>query len=648
MLQFILFCLPVLAFGQFPGYSDKPHSYNCCNYSSLDKWHSETLDAESLHSYDQLTLNLDLLIENWDTPLQGTAALSIVARETLTEIPFNAQNLAIAAVRVDGVSSGFAYGQDTLKVLWAVAESETVTVSVDYTAFAVSEGFATGYHNAWEHVYTFCEPYGARSWYPCWDQPSDKFSHTTVRANIPENWSLASNGLLTGFEPHEPGRRLEIYQHDRPISTYLVMISAGNFSRQIFQEDGVQYRYFAWPRSDSGKAAYDWERTPEMVAHFSNLFGDYPFNEYGMVMADIFGGWGAMEHQTFTTYGYHLVDSLRTFEGIVAHELAHQWFGDHLSPVDFRNMWLNEGFATYCNAMWTEFASGEGAFNTDMRNAAGFCFEEERNFPSYSTYNPPPDRLFGANVYFKGAWVLHMLRKQLLGDSLFFVVLQDYVSTFGGGNVDTEDFMNVVNEHYAGPDLTWFFDQWVYGLGYPAVSFAYHLGGGAEEFLEGRIDQHQSTGGYFRFPVVIEHGNNTFSERDTFWIDPEEQTSFVIDPISTVARLAFDQITLLEDVTAGSPEPPSELPAEFTVLPAYPNPFNPNVNIPLSLSRNSGVELKLFDITGRTVASIFKGDLGAGEHLLTFQAPSTMAAGVYLVHASNGEQSKSQKILLLK
>src|SRR3989339_1999685 len=114
-----------------------------------------------------------------------------------------------------------------------------------------------------------------------------------------------------------------------------------------------------------------------MVSCFASLFGDYPFNAYGMVEAAVFNGWGAMEHQTFTTYGHRLIDGNNTYDAIVAHELSHMWFGDDLSPVDFRNIWLNEGFATYSGALWFENSVGEEVFQQHLSSMALSYFTED-------------------------------------------------------------------------------------------------------------------------------------------------------------------------------------------------------------------------------------------------------------------------------
>ncbi|MCL4304728.1 T9SS type A sorting domain-containing protein [bacterium] len=650
MFAVLLICFPLMGLAQSMPLTDKPCGPICAHSRSAERWTRATLDAESLHTYDQLSLILQVSVEDGDFPMVAIATIDLVARETLAAIPFNAEGLSISEVTVNGQVTAYSHVLDTLHVLRGVAQAETVTVTISYSASPNPNWYDTGFQTAWEHCYTFSEPYGARRWYPCWDQPSDKFSEITMVVETPEHWTLAANGYWQSTTFPHMGRVTHTYYHDRPISPYLVMFAAGNFSNQVFLQNGIEYRYFAWPRSDSMKAAYDWERTPEMVESFSGLFGDYPFAEYGMVMTDIFGGWGAMEHQTFTTYGFNLVDSLRTFEGIVAHELAHQWFGDHLSPVDFRHMWLNEGFATYGDALWNEYLMGDSGLNNYMAQAATYCINEERhNPPSYPVYDPPEERLFGTNVYYKGAWVLHMLRKQLLGDSVFFDVLRDYVATFAGGNVSTQDFIDKVNEHYAGPDVGWFFDQWVFGLSLPVLYFN-SMYDNVDHLLWGRVSQLQSGPPYFTFPVVIQHGQNSFTETDTFWVEAGPISEFIISSQSNQARLAPypSQITLYEPGIVNVPEPHDPLPAAFGLLPAYPNPFNPSVTIPFSLARIANVKLALFDVTGRRITTIFEGFLNPGEHRLHYDAPASLGTGVYLLRAESGGVTMTQKLLLLK
>jgi aminopeptidase N len=648
MRTVLLLLMPVLVWAQFQLEVRKPALPVCSHGRTAERGFYASLDAESLHTYDQLELILHVYVQNGDSPLVARTTTKLVARENLTTIPFNAEGLTVTSVRVNNQVETFSYPADTLYVQRAVAQAETVNVEIEYTAQPNSDWMDTGFQTGWEHCYTFSEPFGARRWYPCWDQPSDKFDRVETFVHMPEDWTAAANGTRFIESPDGPGRVYEGYIHDKPISTYLVMFAAGKFSKHIFDEGTVTYRYYAWPKSDSAQAEYDWARTPEMVELFSELFGDYPFREYGMVMTDIFGGWGAMEHQTFTTYGFRLVDSTRFFEPIVAHELGHQWFGDHLSPVDFRNMWLNEGFATYCGVLWLEHLWGDSATKAELRGLANACRVEEIEYPpSYSVYNPPMERIFGVNVYYKGAWVLHMLREQILGDSVFFEVIRDYVETFGGGNVDTDDLIDVVNVHYSGEDVDWFFDQWVYGLGMPFVSVDLTPDPG-ERILNVHVQQLQSTPGYFRFPLVIEQGSVDAPEVDTIWVSAEQDFYGALELNHLEVRVAEDQIALFNDMTLDSPVPPIALPSGFQLGAAYPNPFNPNVTIPFSLDKSAIVKLKMFDITGRQVATLLDQKLDAGTHSIQYDAPGTLSAGVYLLRAQSGEKMQTQKLLLLK
>ncbi|MBK6766119.1 MAG: T9SS type A sorting domain-containing protein [bacterium] len=647
MKSLLVILFPLALAAQVVPHTDKPCGPLCSRGNAVHGQFA-SLDAESLHSYDQLELWLSLSIQNGDLPLTGVATIELVTRENMSAILFNAEQLAITQVLVNDIGTPYVHGDDTLRVTYNAVAQETLTVTVHYSALPQDSWFETGFQTGWEQVYTFSEPFGARRWYPCWDQPSDKFAHVNIAVEMPENWTLAANGRLVNTVTPAPGRVRHSYEHTEPISTYLVHFAAGNFSNEVFDQDGVQYRYFAWPRSDSAQAAYDWERTPEMVDYFSTLFGDYPFDAYGMVMTDIFGGWGAMEHQTFTTYGFNLVDSLRTFEGIVAHELAHQWFGDHLSPVDFRNMWLNESFATYGDALWSEHLGGAAGLEAYMAQAALNCISEEVNYPpSYPIYDPPIERIFGTNVYYKGAWVLHMLRKQILGDSLFFAVLQDWVDTYGGGNVSTDEFIELAHEHWNGDDFHWFFDQWLYGLGMPTLTVDIS----PRQDLN-RIDVHvmhdeSQTPTNFEFPLIIEYGVNSYSERDTTWIFPTPEHSYSIPEYAPLARLADHQITLFREIPSSAGDPP-QLPHKFTLNPAYPNPFNPSVTIPFAVTRPAMVRLELFDVTGRRAATIFEQRIEAGDHSIAYNAPPTLAAGIYLLRATSGPTTQTQKLLLLK
>jgi len=222
--------------------------------------------------------------------------------------------------------------------------------------------------------------------------------------------------------------------------------------------------YYSFPKY-TDYAKRDWKNTPGMIKFYSNLFGEYPFinEKYGMAMF----GWtaGAMEHQTLTGIGYTLVSGDGSSEDVVAHELAHQWFGDAVTPESWKDIWLNEGFATYSEVLWEEY--------TEKKNLKEIMAGKDYGYFNGTVYNPG-GFLLNSTVYQKGAWCLHMLRGTL-GDSVFFKIMRMYYDKYKYKNAGTKDF-KVLCEEISGKDLTDFFDQWIYkGKGRPEYEYSYKI-----------------------------------------------------------------------------------------------------------------------------------------------------------------------------
>jgi aminopeptidase N len=608
------------------------------------RWHS--LDADSAHSYDMLDIQLDYRVEDAPTPAIGTATVTVAALEALTLIPFNAELLQVLSVQENGGNIPFFVQNDTAYVQRAMAGGDTATFVFTVSAPIVASNSDGGFHVAARHAFTFSEPYGARRWYPCFDQPFDKFNHATIAVNMPDYWTLAANGMRIETTFPSPGRRREVYQLDYPVSSYLVMFCAGQYTQQYVDVNNVQYRYFAFPE-DSAKAAYDWERTPQMVALFDSLFGPYPFNAYGMVQAYLFNGWGAMEHQTLTTYGAHLVDSLRTFEYIVAHELTHQWFGDALSPVDFRNMWLNEGFATFGDALWQEHIGGTEHYHNVLASMAQQYFNEDQEL-RYAAYDPPPSYLFGSVIYQKSAVILNMLREQLLGDSLFFAALHTYVNAYRYGTVNTEDFIAAVNG-VAHENLHWFFDQWIYQAGHPELQIMVTHANPGPMDVTVSVVQLQSDAPIFRFPISVDVTTEQSIFTRQFWFDQQTQsvTQTYGSPVLDATMSSYQPL-LYQGTTTSAPRPPVRPLTQFELQAPYPNPFNSTTTIAFELNRSSVVSLLLYDLNGRLVETIARGGFLTGHHEFKFDAGSDLATGLYFVALKDGSTRQVEKLLLLK
>ena len=608
-------------------------------------WRTAHLDADSVHEYDVLEVNLDLSIESEPAPLTGLAQLSVAIRDFQDTLWLNAESLTIEDVTTSHGIRAYVHQANWLGIAGPWQVGDTVDFSITYSAPVVDNHNQTGFHYGWEVAYTFSEPYGARQWFPCYDEPFDKVEQARIAVEMPDGWHLASNGRLDSTTYPAPGRVREAYGNDEPICTYLMSIAAAPFAR--WYDDipgGGQMRYFAF-RQDSAAAVFDWERTPQMISLFETLFGPYPFQDYGMAQADIRYGWGAMEHQTFTTMGYHLVDSNRTFEGIVAHELAHQWFGDALSPVDFRHMWLNEGFATYSDGLWREHSGDSSALEDFLLTIADAYFAEDRRM-RYPIYDPPEGYLFGAAVYYKGAWVLHMLREQILGDAGFFDALQTYTDRYLYGHVETDDFQDVCEE-VVEADLDWFFDQWIYQAGFPVLDIEVAVGDASVAIT---VEQQQENAPYvFEIPITIWVTIEDSIINYTRWFDQRQQ-SHIIFPSGAVtdAGLVSFQPLLYHGTGADAPHDDIAVPTEISLGQNWPNPFNSTTTFPLSLSKASVVELALYNLLGQRIATIAQSFYEPGTHSISFEAPASMATGIYFVTAKAGDMTTTRRMLFLK
>ncbi len=212
--------------------------------------------------------------------------------------------------------------------------------------------------------------------------------------------------------------------------------------------------YFPADRAEDGIATF--AETSEMIAYFNEVFGPYPFEAYGAVVADTSLSF-ALETQTLSLFGKDVLDAGSFAETVISHELAHQWFGNSVSLAKWQDIWLNEGFATYASVLWAEHQGGVAESKGEMNAYYTIISNQTRFVPPG---NPPQDDLFNGGVYLRGAWVLHALRLEV-GDAVFFDILKTYYDRFKYGNAITEEFIALAEE-LSGQDLTDFFQGWLF------------------------------------------------------------------------------------------------------------------------------------------------------------------------------------------
>ena len=352
-------------------------------------------------------------------------------------------------------------------------------------------------------VYTFSQPYGARTWWPCKDQTHDKATTMTLRVSVPsgQGWEVVTNGLLQS-RTISAGRETWEWFHAYPISTYLVSICITNYiyvGSTYTALDGVTTMPIAhaiYPENISFEATGA-QGTLAVMNFFAQIFGEYPFLTEKYFTASHASGSG-MEHQTCTSMPARDVQDGRQRRNV--HELAHMWFGDLITCESFEHLWLNEGFATLAEALWVEHNSGRQAYHDYVNNWTVTT--------SQPVVGPNTDNFATSVAYRKGAWILHMLRG-MVGEAKFFEILRGWAAhpTVRYGTANSQQFEDFC-ESVTVRDLTAFFSQWLYrgsDVGtpaQPAYRFNASLTRGAPNTLSLRIDQTQG-GAAFVMPIPI-------------------------------------------------------------------------------------------------------------------------------------------------
>ena len=494
---------------------------------------------------DVLHYDLDITIDPNSSLLGGSNTITVRSLvDNLLTFNFRLHSaFTISDVRVGGTAAS-----------WARLDTATVSVALDrpyqtnevfelYIGYAGNPPPSTAWggvtfrtRSGQREVYTLSEPWYGYTWRPTKDDLTDK-STADMWFTVPASMVVASNGLLQGTDDVSPGRRRYRWKTDYPTDDYLYCFAATNYaqfgSTWTYQGYSMPLQFFIYPEHNSAENQAAWLQTNSMLTTFSDLFGLYPFvtEKYGMLE----WGWsGGMEHQTLTS----IFGSFSWMDGI-AHELAHQWWGDNVTCATWNDVWLNEGFATYAEALWYEYqpgSTGESALHTAMAsrrpsNLSGTVYCGDISDVS---------RIFDYDLsYLKGAWVLHMLR-HVVGDPAFFNILAAYRTTFGGRAATTEDFRHVV-EVVTGRDLSWFFSEWVYGGGAPIYAY------GSRQFVvdgtryvELYMTQTQSTGvPTFTMPIDVTTANSAGTQTHTVWNDAraEHLLFATASPQSSTVRL---------------------------------------------------------------------------------------------------------------
>lgn len=418
--------------------------------------------------YDAQHYDLKLKADPRAKTLDASVTMQASAQQTLDSfnMDFNG-SFQVAGITVNDAPATFQRegGELIIKPEQPIAAGDEFKVTVDYSGRPQSyqspyAPITLGWNHITDGSYVLDEPDGASHWFPVNDHPSDKATYN-FDVTVPRGYTAVANGKLMRRTEDEQNANFK-WQLNSPMASYLATVNVGKFVEdQTASPDGTPIHNFFAPRvADAAK--HDFGRVGEMMQWFAERFGPYPFDVYGNTVISASVGGAALETQTRPLFERSMVTGGRDAEFIYAHELAHQWFGDSVSPKNWKDIWLNEGFACYAHMMWQHEHDGSFA------KLDGAMKRMHRWLPRNDSpiADPGKHELFSQNVYNRGAVALHQLRKTV-GDEAFFSTLKAYTAAFKDKNATTDDFVALANQT-TGKDLTGFFDRWVKSSELPA------------------------------------------------------------------------------------------------------------------------------------------------------------------------------------
>ncbi len=582
---------------------------------------------------------LDIALDTVAKTVAGTNTLTVTSlSDGLATFTLDLRdNMIVDGVTMGGSPVAFTRPGHTIEIALdrPYNAGESFQVAVAYHGSPQSQGYGSfdwRSHGTPAAIVasTLSEPWYAHTWWPCKDSLGDKFT-ADLWFTVPSGMVVASNGLLQGTDTLPDGRLRYRWHESYPIATYLVSLAATNYVTwtQYYDHAGgsMPVQFFAYPESETNVRSGTTDLITQ-IATFSrpDVFGEYPFlnEKYGLAQ---FPWGGGMEHQTITSQGVF-------YSWINAHELAHQWWGDWVTCGTWHDIWLNEGFATWAEAVYQEKKPGGtlAAYLSWMRSNrmpgdfSGTVYVYNAN--SLTT-------LFNSNtVYCKGAWVLHMLRR-VIGDTAMFNTLAAYRAAYQGGSAVTADF-KAIAESVSGRDLTWFFDEWVYGPGAPSYRWGWQ-----QQQINGRnyvrldIEQYQTAYPIFSMPIDITITTASGTTTTVIWHNAAAQW-YVVPTDGTATNVQFDKDSwilhpapMTVAYVNGPPKLITAAPAPGAVLPREPGA----TAVRLGFSEGISFSPADFSIVGaRSGPQPISVEYDASAYTITLNVPDDIPPGdIYTV-----------------
>ena len=499
--------------------------------------------AFSQNNIDVLHYKFNIGLNDVNDTIYGVAEIKIKFLQSVNEVSFdftkmkdNGNGMKVGKLQGSNIR-GSIYKEESFRILLSqnMNAGDTATFIIPYSGIP-ADGLIIS-KTKYGHRGFFADnwPNRGHNWIPCHDDPADKATVEFV-VTAPEHYQVVANGVQIEETSLGNGFKLTHWKEDTPISTKVMVIGAADFAVNLAGVVNGNIPVYSWVYPENkDKGFYDYAMAKDILPFFINNVGPYGFKKLANVQSKTrFGG---LENANTIFYSESSVTGTRKSEGLLAHEIAHQWFGNMATEKSFGHLWLSEGFATYFTILYFENKYGKDTSIKMLEEDRSeiINFSKENNKAIVNTEETDYMKLLNANSYQKGGWILHMLHCEL-GDSVFWRSIRKYYATYAGSIADTRDLQKIFEE-ISGKNLNQFFDQWLYTPGQPEldITWKYDVAG---KFIKVDIKQLQRKP--FSFPLSLKINSPGDSKKEKIYIKSElssfkikadkKPTSLIIDP----------------------------------------------------------------------------------------------------------------------
>lgn len=661
----------------------QPEISNCKKHIMGFKQYESNLDFYSqnilnqLNAYDVNFYKLDLNVSRFSTEINGNVTIGVTNQiaeldtfvvELINTVVEGTTSMVVDSIFVNGnKSENYTHKNDLIKVqldqTFPIDSEISICIYYHGNGEAVEQtgyrGLYCGTVNNSSITCSSSGPYGAKVWFPCKQILTDKADSVHVFITTESDSKVAANGLLKSIIPLPDNKVRYEWKSNYPIDYYLIAFSSGKyFEHKTYAtleslEDSILIQSLLVedsPYLSTQMVAI--EKTKILIEYFSKLFGEYPFSEekYGYYITPF--AYGAMENQTMTDIGYLALDTTANqiymyYFWYTAHELGHSWFGNKVTCASWQDIWINEGFASYCEYLALQYIESQSSADKWMDDAHNTVLSE----PGGSVYVPEADidneeRIFDYRLsYKKGASLVHMIRFVLQNDSMFFSVARNFQNKFRYGTATGLDFKDVLEETSC-KDFTDFFNQWYFGEGYPIFEWNYFIDSLDNKYrLNLHIKQVQE-GTLFNTPIEFGIDSIYYIVQDSI---ADQKVEILLD--SLPANITFDPRKWLlkksKIITAIPKDEVTSFPTEIKLFQNYPNPFNPVTRIKYTVISRSKVNISVYNLLGRKIIDLVNRNLAPGNYETKFDG-SSFSSGIYYYKLQTDGHVRIKKMILIK